>query len=44
MMTEAIVGGHFSAKVAMSAPQHHVRRGILGWAVCLTVLSFWRYH
>jgi hypothetical protein len=28
----------------MRLPHHYVRRGIVVWAVCLTALSFWRYH
>lgn len=44
MMMGAIVGGYFCAKVAMRVQPHYVRRGILVWAVCLTALSFWRYH
>ncbi len=44
MMAGAIVGGYFTAKVAMRIPHIYVRRGILVWAVCLTALSFWRYH
>ena len=44
MMAGAMTGGYFTAKVAMRIPHHLVRRGILVWAVCLTALSFWRYH
>jgi uncharacterized membrane protein YfcA len=44
MMAGAVTGGYFTAKVAMRIPQAQVRRGILVWAVCLTALSFWRYH
>jgi len=44
MMGGAIIGGYFTAKVAMRIPHAYVRRGILVWAVCLTALSFWRYH
>ena len=44
MMMGAVIGGYFTAKVAMRIPAVHVRRGILVWAVCLTALSFWRYH
>ena len=44
MMAGAMTGGYFTAKVAMRIPHHLVRKGILVWAVCLTALSFWRYH
>lgn len=44
MMAGAVLGGYFTAKVAMRIPHHLVRRGILVWAVCLTALAFWRYH
>ena len=44
MMGGAMIGGYFTAKVAMRIPHLYVRRGILVWAVCLTALSFWRYH
>jgi uncharacterized membrane protein YfcA len=44
MMAGAVMGGYFTAKVAMRIPHHLVRRGILAWAVCLTALAFWRYH
>ncbi|MFN4141420.1 sulfite exporter TauE/SafE family protein [Aestuariivirga sp.] len=44
MMGGAMTGGYFTAKIAMRVPQVAVRRGILVWAVCLTALSFWRYH
>jgi uncharacterized protein len=44
MMAGAMIGGYFTAKVAMAIPHHVVRRGILVWAVCLTALAFWRYH
>lgn len=44
MMSGAMTGGYFTAKVAMRIPHHLVRKGILVWAVCLTALSFWRYH
>lgn len=44
MMSGAIIGGYVSARIAMRVPHHYVRRGILIWAVCLTALSFWRYH
>lgn len=43
MMTGAIIGGYFTASIAMRMPQVLVRRGILVWAVCLTCLAFWRY-
>ena len=44
MMAGAVIGGYFTAKVAMRIPHHLVQRGILVWAVCLTALAFWRYH
>ena len=44
MMSGAVLGGFFTAKVAMRIPHHLVRKGILVWAVCLTALAFWRYH
>jgi uncharacterized membrane protein YfcA len=44
MMSGAMIGGYFTAKVAMRIPHAQVRRGILVWAVCLTALAFWRYH
>ncbi len=44
MMSGAMVGGYFTAKVAMRVPQVYVRYGILVWAIVLTALSFWRYH
>lgn len=44
MMAGAMMGGYFTAKIAMRLPHHYVRRGIVVWAVCLTALSFWRYH
>ena len=44
MMSGAMAGGYFTARIALRLPQHYVRRGILVWAVCLTALAFWRYH
>lgn len=44
MMTGAMTGGYFTAKVARGIPHEIVRRGILVWAVCLTALAFWHYH
>lgn len=44
MMTGAMVGGYFTAHVALRMPQARVRQGILVWAICLTALAFWRYH
>jgi uncharacterized protein len=43
MMSGAIVGSYFSAKVAKRVSQVWVRRAILAWAVCLTALAFWKY-
>lgn len=43
MMGGAMVGGYFTARVALRLPLHIVRTGILVWAVCLTALAFWRY-
>ena len=39
----AIIGGYFTASVAMRMPQAVIRNGILVWAFCLTGLAFWRY-
>jgi len=44
MMSGAMVGGYFTARIAMRVPHVYVRRGILVWAVCLTALAFWHYH
>ena len=44
MMSGAVIGGYFTAKVAMRIPHRMVRRGILVWAVCLTALAFWHYR
>jgi uncharacterized membrane protein YfcA len=44
MMSGAMIGGYFTARIAMRVPHVYVRRGILVWAVCLTALAFWRYH
>ncbi|MCB1426265.1 MAG: sulfite exporter TauE/SafE family protein [Notoacmeibacter sp.] len=43
MMGGAIVGGYFTAKVAMRLPADRVRSAIAIWALCLTALAFWRY-
>lgn len=43
MMSGAMIGGYFTAKIAMRVPQDIVRKGILVWAICLTALAFWRY-
>jgi uncharacterized membrane protein YfcA len=43
MMLGAFLGGYVMIKVARSAPQLWVRRGILAWSVALTVIAFWRY-
>lgn len=44
MMAGAMIGGYYTAKIALRVPAAYVRNGILGWAVCLTALAFWRYH
>lgn len=44
MMAGAVIGGYFTAHIAMRVPPTLVRNGILIWAVCLTSLAFWRYH
>jgi uncharacterized membrane protein YfcA len=44
MMTGAIIGSYFSAKVAKRVSQPLVRRAILIWAICLTGVAFWRYY
>ncbi len=44
MMTGAMIGGYFTAHIAMRVPPALVRNGILIWAACLTLLAFWRYH
>lgn len=43
MMSGAMLGGYVTASFAKRMPAHVVRYGILGWAVCLTALAFWRY-
>jgi hypothetical protein len=43
MMAGAMIGGYFTASIAMRMPQKIVRNGILVWAFCLTALAFWRY-
>ena len=44
MMSGAIVGSYFSAKVAMRVDQRLVRKGILAWAIILTCFAFWKYY
>jgi hypothetical protein len=44
MMAGAMLGGYATAHIALRVPHTLVRNGILVWAVCLTVLAFWRYH
>ncbi|MGB9142573.1 MAG: sulfite exporter TauE/SafE family protein, partial [Aestuariivirga sp.] len=44
MMSGAVVGSYFSAKVAMRVDQRLVRRAILVWAVILTGFAFWKYY
>jgi uncharacterized protein len=44
MMSGAIVGSYFSAKIARRIDPRLVRRGILVWAVILTAFAFWKYY
>ena len=44
MMAGAMIGGYFTASIALRIPAIYVRNGILVWAICLTALAFWRYH
>jgi len=44
MMSGAIVGSYFSAKIARRIAPRFVRRGILVWAVILTTFAFWKYY
>lgn len=43
MMSGAVIGGYVTARFAKRMPPHIIRNGILAWAVCLTILAFWRY-
>ena len=44
MMTGAILGSYFAAKIARRIDPRLVRRGILVWAVILTAFAFWKYY
>ena len=44
MMSGAIVGSYFSAKIARTINPRLVRRGILVWAIILTCFAFWKYY
>jgi uncharacterized membrane protein YfcA len=44
MMSGAIIGSYFSAKIARSVNPVIVRRAILVWAVVLTCFAFWKYY
>jgi uncharacterized membrane protein YfcA len=44
MMSGAIVGSYFSAKIAKRVDPRLVRNGILVWAVILTAFAFWKYY
>jgi len=44
MMTGAILGSYFAAKIARRIDPRLVRRGILIWAVILTTFAFWKYY
>jgi uncharacterized membrane protein YfcA len=44
MMSEAVLGSYFSAKVAKRLDSRLVRWGILLWAMILTGFTFWRYY
>ena len=39
----AMIGGYVTARFAKRMPPKVIRNGILVWAVCLTILAFWRY-
>ena len=43
MMAGAIAGGYGAVSIAKRMPPSLVRRAILVWAICLTVLAFWKY-
>ena len=44
MMSGAILGSYFAAKVARRVDPVLVRRAILVWAVILTGFAFWKYY
>ena len=44
MMSGAILGSYFAAKVARRVDPRLVRNGILAWAVLLTAFAFWKYY
>ncbi len=44
MMSGAIVGSYFSAKIARRVDPRLVRNGILVWAMILTAFAFWKYY
>ena len=43
MMSGAIVGSYFAAKIAKRVDPRLVRNGILLWAIILTAFAFWKY-
>ena len=43
MMSGAILGSYFAAKIARRVDPVIVRRAILAWAVVLTAFAFWKY-
>lgn len=43
MMSGAVAGGYVALHVARRLPAAVVRVAILGWAMCLTALAFYRY-
>ena len=44
MMSGAIVGSYFSAKIAKRVDPRLVRNAILVWAAILTGFAFWKYY
>jgi len=44
MMTGAILGSYFAAKIAKRIDPRLVRNGILVWAIILTAFAFWKYY
>ena len=44
MMSGAILGSYFAAKIAKRIDPRLVRNGILVWAVILTGFAFWKYY
>ena len=44
MMSGAVVGSYAAARIAKRVDQKLVRKAILVWALCLTVLAFWKYY